>query len=57
MVTSEFSAGEALLEFAGGAVIGVAIGAAVGALLAWSFPRIENPSLAITLALFGAYFA
>lgn len=57
VVTGEFSAGEALIDFALAAVVGVAIGAAVGALLEWAFPRIADPSLGITLALFGAYFS
>ncbi len=57
VVTGSFSAGEAVLDFVVGAVIGVAVGGAVGFGLEQALRRITDAPLAITLALFGAYFA
>lgn len=57
VVTGSFSAGDAALDFVAGAAVGVAIGAAVGYGLEQAMRRIADAPLAITLALFGAYFA
>jgi CPA1 family monovalent cation:H+ antiporter len=57
VVTGRFSLGETALRFVAGGLAGVVIGVAAGRAMAWALQRMEDPLLAITLVLFGAYFA
>jgi Na+/H+ antiporter len=57
VVTGSFSAAEAGGEFVVNAVGGVAIGVAIGALVAAVRRRVDNPPVEVTIALFTAYFA
>jgi monovalent cation/hydrogen antiporter len=57
VVTGSFSLVEATGEFVWNAAGGIAIGIAVGALVAAVRRRLDNPPVEVTIALFTAYFA
>jgi monovalent cation/hydrogen antiporter len=57
VVTGSFSALEAGGDFVVTVLGGVAVGIAVGSLIAWVRRRLDNPPVEITIALFSAYFA
>ncbi len=57
VVTGSFSALEAGGEFIVSVAGGVAVGIAIGAVIAWVRARLDNPPVEITIALFSAYFA
>jgi monovalent cation/hydrogen antiporter len=57
VVTGSFSLMEASGEFVWNAVGGIAIGIAVGAIVAAVRRRLDNPPVEVTIALFTAYFA
>ncbi len=57
VVTGSFSALEAGGEFLVSVAGGIAIGIAIGAVIAWIRARLDNPPVEITIALFSAYFA
>ncbi len=57
VVTGSFSALEAGGEFIVSVAGGVAVGIAIGAVIAWVRSRLDNPPVEITIALFSAYFA
>ncbi len=57
VVTGSFSLAEASGEFVLTALGGIAVGIAVGALVAALRRRLDNPPVEVTIALFTAYFA
>jgi monovalent cation/hydrogen antiporter len=57
VVTGSFSLMEASGEFVWNAAGGIAIGIAVGAIVAAVRRRLDNPPVEVTIALFTAYFA
>jgi Na+/H+ antiporter len=57
VVTGSFSALEAGGDFVVSVVGGIAVGMAIGAIIAWIRARLDNPPVEITIALFSAYFA
>jgi Na+/H+ antiporter len=57
VVTGSFSALEAGGDFVVSVAGGIAVGIAIGAVIAWVRARIDNPPVEITIALFSAYFA
>jgi monovalent cation/hydrogen antiporter len=57
VVTGSFSALEAGGDFIVSVAGGIAVGIAIGAVIAWVRARIDNPPVEITIALFSAYFA
>jgi monovalent cation/hydrogen antiporter len=57
VVTGTFSLGEAGLEFVAGAAGGIAIGLAVGWVVAQVRSRLDDPPVEITLSIMTAYFA
>jgi monovalent cation/hydrogen antiporter len=57
VLTGTFSLSDAILEFCVNAAGGIAIGCAVGFVVAAVRRRLDNPPVEITIALFTAYFA
>ena len=57
VVTGSFSAGEAGMRFVGNAAAGVAIGLAVGWIVAQVRRRLDNPPVEITISVCTPYFA
>ena len=57
VVTGSFSLAEASGEFVVNAIGGVAVGIAIGAVVATIRRRLDNPPVEITIALFTSYFA
>jgi CPA1 family monovalent cation:H+ antiporter len=57
VVTGSFSMLEASGDFVVSVAGGIAVGIAIGAIIAWVRARLDNPPVEITIALFSAYFA
>lgn len=57
VVTGSFSALEASGDFVVSVAGGIAVGIAIGSVIAWVRARLDNPPVEITIALLSAYFA